>query len=103
MDVNSVLAFAGNILYAMQALIALYGAYIIILLFRRIRQKRFASPARAAEFLEQVRGFLQQKQFDRVAELCDSPPYWSKAVPQLILVALANRTRELSKIRRMLA
>lgn len=103
MDFPSILDAVGIGIYALMGLIALYGAFLVVLLFRRIQQQQFASPARAAEFLAQVRELLQQRRFDQITELCDSPPYWNKVVPQLILLAMANRERELPKIRRLLA
>ncbi|MGQ0634963.1 MAG: MotA/TolQ/ExbB proton channel family protein [Planctomycetaceae bacterium] len=94
---------ANNSVYPAQGLMALYGVFCAILVFRRIRQKGFGSAAAADQFLEEVRGHLQQRRLDQVAQLCDSPPYWAKAVPQLILVALANPDRDLSALRRILA
>jgi biopolymer transport protein ExbB/TolQ len=91
------------VIYGAIALAALYGVFCAVLLFRKIAQKRFSSPARAGEFLDIVRSLLQRKDFDGVAELCDSPPYWSKATPQMILVALAHRDRGLSKLRQLIS
>lgn len=103
MDMNAVFRAAEIIIYATQAWTAIYGVFCIVLLVRRIRQQQFSTSARAEEFLNQIREPLAQRRFDEVAAVCDSPPYWAKIVPQLILVALANRDRELPKIRRMLA
>lgn len=90
-------------IYLAMAFAALYGVYCVILLVRRIAQKRFFTEAAANQFLEDIRDHLKQKNFDTVIETCDSPPYWSKAVPQLILVALANRDLPLNKLRRAVA
>ena len=103
MDIGPILEFAGYAIYTALALAALYGVFCVILLVRRIAQKRFFTDAAANQFLEDVRDHLKQKSFDTVTELCDSPPYWSKAVPQLILVALANRDLPLNKLRRTVA
>lgn len=100
---NFVLELSGPVIYTAMALAALYGVFCAVLLFRKISQKRFSSPARAAEFLDEVRARMERRDFDGVAELCDSPPYWSKATAQMILVALANRDRGLSKLRTLLA
>ena len=94
---------SGPIIYAAQALSAMYGVYCIVLLLRKIREKRFASELSAFEFLDRLREHLSQRDFEGAAALCDSPPYWSKAAPQLILVALANRDQSQPKLRRMLA
>jgi biopolymer transport protein ExbB/TolQ len=98
-----ILDLSGPVIYALQALSAVYGVFLFILLLRKVAQKRFASEAAAADFLSDVREKLGRKDYDAVAELCDSPSYWSKAVPQLILVALANRTRPLAKLRQILS
>lgn len=102
MDMAKLVDFMSNLIYPLQAITAIYGLYLTIMVFRRIAQKRFRSDAAAADFLDQVGERLKSRQFDSVAELCDSPPYWSKAVPQLILIALANRDRPLPKLRQLL-
>jgi len=91
-----------NMIYPMQGIAAIYGLFLTVLVFRRVAQKRFRSQSAADEFLNQVGERLKSRQFDGVAELCDSPPYWAKAVPQLILIALANRDRSIAKLRQLL-
>lgn len=98
-----ILEWAGPVIYISLAFAALYGVFCAVLLFRKIAQKRFPSTARAGEFLDDVRGLLDRRDFDGVAELCDSPPYWAKATPQLVLVALAHRDRGLAKLRQLIA
>lgn len=100
---NLILEWAGPVIYVSMALAALYGVFCAVLLFRKISQKRFSNAARSAEFLDEVRELLYQRDFDGIVELCDSPPYWSKAMAQMILVALAHRDRGLSKLRVLLA
>jgi len=103
MDMNAVFRAAEIIIYVTQAWTAMYGVFCVILLLRRIRQKQFSSPARADEFLAAVQEPLEQRKFDDVAAICDTPAYWSKIVPQLVLLAMTNRGKELPKIRRLLA
>lgn len=103
MDISPILEYAGTGIYIALALLAVYGVFCVILLVRRIAQKRFASQSAADRFLEDVRESLLKQDFAAVQELCDSPPFWSKAVPQLILVALANRERGTKKLRQLLA
>ncbi len=81
---------------------ALYGMFIVIMLVRKIAQKRM-SEAAAADFLDQVRERLTEKDFDGVTALCDTPEYWSKAVPQLVVVGIANRQLGPSKLKQFLA
>ena len=95
--------FIDPAIYGTQAVVALFGLFFVILLVRRIAQKRFSSASASEQFLEDVRERLARKDFEGVVALCDSPPYWSKAVPQLILVAMENLSRPAAKLRRLLA
>lgn len=88
--------------YITQALIALYAVYLLILMLRQLAKKRFATRAAASKFLEDVQGQLEQRNVDGVAEICDSPAYWAKAVPQLVLVTLQNPHLSPQKLRRYL-
>ncbi|RPI89037.1 MAG: MotA/TolQ/ExbB proton channel family protein [Planctomycetaceae bacterium] len=94
--------FANNSVYPAQGLLALYGVFQVILVLRRIKVKQFRTGKAADQFLEEVHAEVRQGKLDNVATLCDTPAYWAKAVPQLILVALANRDRDLGSIRRLL-
>ncbi|MBX3443609.1 MAG: MotA/TolQ/ExbB proton channel family protein [Planctomyces sp.] len=96
------LSLSGPVIYTAQALSAMYGVFLFILLMRKIREKRFASEQEAEQFLSDVRERMDRKDFEGAGEVCDSPPYWSKAVPQLILLALANRDRGVAKLRGLL-
>jgi len=100
---DEILVLAANAIYAAMALTALFGIFWVILLLIRIRQKRFASSAAADQFLDDIRDCLAQKDLNAVADICDTPEHWSKAVPQLVLVATQNMDRPLNKLRRLLA
>ncbi len=88
--------------YLTQALIALYGVYLLIVMLRQLAKKRFATRAGANKFLDEVGSHLEQRNLEGIAEVCDSPAYWNKAVPQLILVALQNTHLSPAKLRRYL-
>ncbi len=94
---------AHKAVYGTEALVVLAVTWFCLLILLRTMQKRFRTRAEADRFLSAVRDELERKNFDEAAKLCDSPRYWSKAVPQLILVALEHRKQKLSKIKRMLA
>jgi biopolymer transport protein ExbB len=100
---DEILVLAANAIYAAMGLTALFGMFWVILLLFRVRQKKFSTPAAADQFLDDIRDNLAQKDLNAVADLCDSPAYWSKAVPQLVLVAVQNIDRPMTKLRRLLA
>jgi biopolymer transport protein ExbB/TolQ len=101
-NMSKLVDFMSNMIYPLQGITAVYGLFLTILIFRKLGQKRFRSQAAADDFLNQVSERLSARQFDGVAELCDSPAYWSKAVPQLVLIALNNRDKPTSKLRQLL-
>ena len=103
MDTGPILEFLGYCIYVAMAAAAIYGAFCVVLLIRRIAQKRFNSEAAADEFLDQVREGIEKRDFDGTSELCDSPAYWSKAVSQLTMVAIVNRETPIRKLRQLLA
>lgn len=103
MGQTGILTFVGYAVYAAIGAVAVYGVFCVVLLVRRIAQKRFSSASQADQFFDDVQGHLTQRDFDAVSEMCDTHPFWSKAVPQLMLVALANRDRGAAKLRRLLA
>jgi biopolymer transport protein ExbB len=100
MELTQFLGWVGYGIYASMAGVALYGVFTLILLARRITQKRFSGHATAEEFLDGVRDSMSSQNYEEAADLCDSPNYWAKAIPQLIMVGLANRQRPVNKIRK---
>lgn len=100
---DDLLSIAGNLIYGMQALIAIFGVFLVILVFRRISQKRFRSVGQFNAFQEQVREAFSHKDLEGVRAICDTPQYWSKAVPQLMILGLDNLKLGIPKIRRLLA
>jgi biopolymer transport protein ExbB len=102
MDVR-LLGFVSNVIYVALALVALFGAFMVILLVRRVAQKRFSSAGQAREFLDEVHGHLDRRDLDAVRAKCDTPPFWSKATPQLIQLAVENRNLSTGKLRRLVA
>ena len=96
--INWLLKISGPACYLALLGCAIYGVYCVIVLWRKILQKRL-SPAKTAEFMDQIRELLHNKDFDGVTALCDTPPYWSKALPQLITLAMTRRDRGMAKCR----
>ncbi|WP_437188267.1 MotA/TolQ/ExbB proton channel family protein [Planctomicrobium sp. SH668] len=99
---DELIHLAEPVVYGGQILAAIFGTYCAIVIYRKINQKRFSSRKQEEAFLNEIRSLLARQHFDGVADLCDSPPYWSKATAQLILVALAYRDRGIAKLRILL-
>jgi len=101
-NITQLIYYIRDGVYITQALIGLYSVYLLILMLRQLSRKRFSSRAAGTKFLEEVAVPLEERNLEGVAEICDSPKYWTKAVPQLILVALQNPHLSPVKLRRFL-
>ncbi|MEX2121175.1 MAG: MotA/TolQ/ExbB proton channel family protein [Pirellulales bacterium] len=99
-DLSGLAQFAGNSIYVLQAFDALWGAFCIIVVWRRLAQIRFRSEEAQNEFISQVEDNLAVGDFDAASELCEGD---RRIVPQLMLLALANRDLGFAKVRQLLS
>jgi biopolymer transport protein ExbB len=102
MDITPVLKFFEYAIWIGLGSAAAYGLFCVILLMRRVAQKRFPGAAAEEAFLDDVGDHLEKNDFDGVSKLCDTPEVWSRAVPQLMQIAIMNRERPVKKIRQIM-
>ena len=79
-------------------LIALWGAFCVILVWRRVAQTRFRSEEAQNEFLDELEQSLKAGNVDAAMQQCDGD---RRAIPQLALLAISNREQSYSKVRQM--
>lgn len=96
---NQLMEIANVLVYVAEGVVALWGAFCVIMLWRRIAQARFRSEEQQANFLSQVDENLLAGDFDGAGELCDGD---IRAVPQLVHLAIANRDIGYNKVRGLL-
>lgn len=89
-----------NSVYGILALLALWGAYCVILVWRRVGQTRFADEEDQDEFLGELEQALEVNNYDAVSELCEGD---RRAMPQLALFAVNHRKLGYDKLRRRVA
>ena len=99
LDFTTISQYAGNVIYVALALIAVWGAYCVIMVWRRVAQTRFRSEEEQVSFLQSVEETLAAGDFDGATEICESDP---RAMPQLAALAIGNRDMGYSKIRALL-
>jgi biopolymer transport protein ExbB len=95
-DFSAVTYYVGNATYVALGLVALWGAFCVIMVFRRIAQTRFRNEQAQSEFLDRLDETLSERDFDGAAQLCDGD---ERAMPQLVRLAIANRDIGLARIR----
>jgi len=93
-------AFGHYTVYPLLGYLILMGTFYSVLLFRRVKQKRFASLDASREFLETIRGNLKADKYDDALKVCETPALWRIAVPQLVALAIKNRKEPLARIKR---
>jgi len=86
--------------YAILAIIALWGAYCVIMVWRRVGQTRFLDEQEQDEFLAELEPALREGNYSAVAGLCEGD---RRALPQLTLYAIDHRDLGYKKIRRRVA
>jgi biopolymer transport protein ExbB len=104
LDIPSIIDKFGYVIYAALALLAIWGVYNAILLYRNLKKKGIASPD-AARLLAQVREQClgpKGTNIQSAVAICQGPPYWHTALAQLVAVALRNRDKGLAKIKQVL-
>jgi biopolymer transport protein ExbB/TolQ len=99
MDYETLVIWVGNATYGAQAIVALWGAYCVVMVWRRIGQNRFRDEAAQQEFLGVVTEPLERGDFESAAAVCEGD---IRAVPMLSLLAIAHRNLGFAKVRQML-
>ncbi len=72
MNVTKIIDAFGYVIYAALALLAVWGVYNCILLYRGLFKKSIKDPSL---LIDQVRDLCQARRFDSAINLCQSPPY----------------------------
>ncbi|NQT40136.1 MAG: MotA/TolQ/ExbB proton channel family protein [Planctomycetes bacterium] len=99
MDIGPITEYAAWLLYAALAAIALWGAFCVIIVWRRVGQTRFRNEDEQSEFLDKVEDVLAAGDFEGTVQMCDGDP---RAMPQLVMIAVNHRDSGFSKVRSLL-
>lgn len=94
------LQYIGYFVYVVLAIIALWGGYCVIMVWRRVSQTRFTDEEEQEEFLGEVEQALASRNYQAAVEVCDGD---RRALPQLALFAVENRELGFTKLRRRVA
>ena len=100
MQVLEMVKWLADACYGLLALNFLWGLFCVILVWRRLAQLRFRSPAAENEYVEEVEGLLRARDYAAATDLSD---YDFRALPRLTLLMLANRDKEYGQIRQIVS
>jgi len=93
---EAVLQIVGNVIYGALALVALWGLFCVLVVWRRVSAAGFRSEDAQDVFLDEVDRFLAIGDFESASVLCNSNP---KAVAQLAGLTIDHRQLGYSKLR----
>ena len=100
MKITEIIDAFGYVIYAALGLLAVWGVYNAILLYRALRRKSIGDGA--DPLTRQVVDSIRAGKPDHALAACQGPPYWHSALAQLMAVALVNRPRGLAKVKQLL-
>jgi biopolymer transport protein ExbB len=89
----------GNLMYGALAGIAIWGAFCVVMVWYRVREKRFRTEDEQAEFLEALDEPMLQGNFDAASQMLEGD---KRAMSQLALLAIINRDLGYTKVRQLL-
>ena len=98
-DLSLVVDWAGFLVYFFLALVAFWGLYSVILIWRRVNQLRFKNESEQAEFLAAIEPYAASNNTEELEKLCEQDP---RALVQLTLVALKHKHLPTPKLRDLL-
>ncbi|TWT98067.1 colicin uptake protein TolQ [Botrimarina colliarenosi] len=90
----------GYAIYVGLAAIAIWGAFNLILVWRRVVTTRFRDEEELDAFVEAIDEPISAKKYDEAISLCGED---RRAMPQLALYAIMNREQGVDRVERQLA
>lgn len=89
----------GYVVYVAMALLALWGAFCVVMVWRRISQTRFRDEDELDDFFEEFDEPLLKGKYEAAVELCEDD---RRAMPQLAIYAVENRDLRPNRLQRQL-
>lgn len=100
MKINQIIDYFGYAIYVALGVLAVWGVYNAILLYRALRRKSIGKDS--PTLIRQVADLSKAGKIDAATAICQGPPYWHTALAQLMAVALTNRSKGLAKVKQIL-
>lgn len=88
----------GYIIYTVIGIVALWGAFCVVMVWLRVGAKRFRSEEQQQLFLDTIEEPLMEGDFDGVGEICHRDP---RALCQIVQLGVINRQLGYSKVKQM--
>ena len=93
-------AILGYIIYVCLFLIALWGAFCVVMVWARVKQKKFTNEETQTVFLEALEEPLSSGDYDTAKMICEDD---RRAMCQLSQIAVENRQLGYAKVKQLVA
>ena len=97
---DTIFWLVGNVIYVILGLVALWGAYCVVMVFTRVKQKQFQSEEQQTVFLEAVEEPLSRGDYESADDVCEGD---RRATCQLSQLAIRNRSLGFMKVKKLVA
>lgn len=88
----------GYTIYTAMGLTALWGVYCLVVVFFRVKEKKFRTDVQQGEFLQAMETPLSGGDYDGASQICSDDP---RAICQLSQLAIDNRFLGYNKVRQL--
>lgn len=95
----NVFEILGYLMYGALAVTAIWGAFCVVMVWNRVREKRFRNEDAQAEFLDALDDPMIRGDFEAAGEMLEMD---KRAMSQLALLAIVNRDIGYSRVRQLL-
>jgi len=92
------LQIVSYVIYGALALVALWGMFCVILVWRRVEQSRFRNEGDQLLFLDELGQLVEAGRMEQAMQHCEGD---RRAIAQLALLALTERDRGYQQVRRL--
>ena len=99
MKITEIIDYFGYVIYATLAVLAVWGVYNAILLYRNLGKKSLNDPG---PLIGRVCELIRAGKFEAAAAACQDPAWWHSALAQLMAVALKNRDKGVAKVKQII-
>ncbi len=99
MKITKIIDAFGYVIYATLAVLAVWGVYNAILLYRNLGKKSLVD---GKPLTDRVRELIKAGKFEAAAAACQDPAWWHSALAQLMAVALKNRDKGIAKVKQII-
>ena len=98
LDISGLTGYLATFIYIVLGLIALWGAFCVVMVWMRVARQRFRNEEEQSTFLAELQAPLASGNYEAAADLCDGDP---RALSQLALVAINNRELGYAKVKHL--